>query len=138
MKRNKGNNLGKNRIGNNTPLARAAGGKELYQISGPPEAAPHPRTHSAPAWPHMPGKGGTAPAGLAGCRCTQSWFAGSSGRLRLRKHESIQNTSCLDIASLFIRQGFGNLEQLVPSTPNPLLPENGAALVAQLARASAR
>ena len=47
------------------------------------------------------------PAGLAGCRCTQSWFAGSSGRLRPRKHESIQNTSCLDIASLFIRQGFG-------------------------------
>ena len=52
------------------------------------------------------------PAGLAGCRCTQSWFAGSSGRLRPRKHESIQNTSCLDIASLFIRQGFGTWNSL--------------------------
>lgn len=30
------------------------------------------------------------------------------------------------------------MEQLVPSTPSPLLPENGAHLVAQLARASAR
>ena len=52
------------------------------------------------------------PAGLAGCRCTQSWFAGSSGRLRPRKHESIQNTSCLDIASLFIRQGCGTWNNL--------------------------
>ena len=80
--------------------------------------------------PHMPGKGRPAlPGGLANCpRQTRL-----PGPHRARKRPS--NLIRPVWTSPSFSPGLWNLEQLVPSTPNPLLPENAAVLVEQLARA---
>ena len=102
----------------------------------PPEAAMHPRTHSAP--------GHTCQAKAVPPRRI-SWLPLHAKLVcRILRETETEETweyskyvlfgHCLPVHS----PGLWNLEQLVPSTPNPLLPENGAALVAQLARASAR
>ena len=56
--------------------------------------------------------------GSPGCRCTPSWFAGSSGRLRPKKQESNYSKHVLFGHRLPVHSpGLWNLEQLVPSTP---------------------
>ena len=109
--------------------------KAKISNEGPPEAAPHPRTHSAP--------GHTCQAKAVPPRRI-SWLPLQAKLVRriLRETETEETWEYSKYVLFGHRlpvhsPGLWNLEQLVPSTPNPLLPENGAALVAQLARASA-